>query len=106
MIPGIIEACDEFLKARGLVLNKDKTKGSDVDQGFDFLGFKVKNWRTGLRITPSKKAEDRVKDKIREVLEDTRKLPGQIVKELNPILRGWTNYYRVVSSTRSFTRMG
>jgi RNA-directed DNA polymerase len=43
MAPAIIEACDQFLKVRGLELNKQKTKITMVDDGFNFLGFSIKN---------------------------------------------------------------
>lgn len=38
----IIKACDEFLGERGLELSKEKTKVTNVEKGFDFLGFLVR----------------------------------------------------------------
>jgi len=99
----IIETIDEFLKPRGLELNKDKTKVTKVTDGFDFLGFNFRTWRNGFILTPTKASIRRLTGKVKSVLDSTGKAPGQIVKELNPILRGWANYYRVSSSTRTFS---
>lgn len=102
----IIKVIDEFLMERGLALNKEKTKVTRVTDGFEFLGFNFRTWDNGFIMTPSKKALNRVKEKVRQVLSVRSKSPAQIVKELNPILRGWANYYRVASSTKMFSYLG
>lgn len=84
----IIKVIDRFLIERGLVLNKKKTKVTRVAVGFDFLGFNFRAWENGFIMTPSKKALERVKEKVKFGLSFKGKTPAQIVKELNPILRG------------------
>lgn len=84
----IVEACDEFLKPRGLELNREKTKITLVRNGFDFLGFHGQLWSSGLRITPSVKSLNRIKEKIRNDLLQVNVPPGVIVRKLNASLRG------------------
>jgi RNA-directed DNA polymerase len=103
-----------WLAERGLSLSEDKTRIVHLTEGFDFLGFNVKHYhapcttRTGykLLIKPSKKAETRKRQELREVWLGLRGLPiGAVLKKLNPIIRGWANYYRTVVSSEVFNRM-
>lgn len=101
-----LEASDVYLKERGLKLNREKTKITKVTEGFDILGYHVRVWPSGLKICPSKNSMNSIREKIRVVLEDENANPAAVVKELNPILRGWTNYFRVASSTAAFVQLG
>src|SRR5262249_33427059 len=77
-------------------------------EGFDFLGCTVRHYpaprtsRTGqkLLITPSKKATARKRQELRE---EWLRLSGHnaraVLRRLNPIIRGWANYYRPVVAT-------
>lgn len=103
----IIKVINEFLKPRGLKLNKEKTKITNVKNGFLFLGFKFKLYEKGLLMSPSPDSVKRVKRKIKEVFRRSKtSLLGETIKDLNAILRGWANYYRVSSSTRAFVKVG
>jgi len=103
----------EWLKDRGLELSPEKTQISHLSEGFDFLGFtirhyKSRNTRTGwkLLITPSKGSVQELKDKLRKTWYS---LKGQstttTVWKLNPVIRGWANYYRIVVSSRTFSKL-
>lgn len=77
-----------------LKVNKEKTKLTSVHEGVEFLGFVIRNKTIGV----NPKRIKRFKDKIRRI---TRRNSGRklenIIKELNPVLRGWMNYYRVAN---------
>ena len=83
-----------------LKVNTTKTKLTSVYEGVEFLGFVIR--RKTLGVNP--KRIKRFKDKIRRI---TRRNSGRklesIIKELNPVLRGWMNYYRV-ANIKSFTK--
>jgi RNA-directed DNA polymerase len=81
-------------------------------QGFDFLGFhhhKVESWkrpgRYYLQRWPSDRAMASIRTKIRARTD--RRFVGRsvesIVADLNPVLRGWGNYFRWGNSARKFT---
>jgi len=103
------------LAGLGLQLNPDKTRIVRLtkgEQGFDFLGFhhrKVEAWRWPGRFYmqrwPSKRAMASIKDKARQATD--RRFVGYsletAVQRLNPVLRGWGNYFRVGNSARKFS---
>jgi RNA-directed DNA polymerase len=96
----------EFLIERGLELSVNKTLITHIDEGFDFLGWHFKKYNGVLLIKPSKKSIQRVIEKIRNVMQKAKAWPQkQLIGELNPIIRGWTNYHKHVVAHDTFTRM-
>jgi RNA-directed DNA polymerase len=92
-----------WLAPRGLALNEDKTRVVTLDEGFDFLGFNVRRYRDKLLIKPSKTAVKRIRARLRTELRALRGANAQaVLARLNPIIRGWAAYYRIVVSSRTF----
>jgi RNA-directed DNA polymerase len=98
-----------WLEPRGLRFNEDKTRIVHVEDGFSFLGFDIRRRvdRQGsgkLFITPSKESVKRLR---RRLSADVRSMRGAnaaaVVFRLNPVVRGWSAYYRSVVSGRVFT---
>jgi RNA-directed DNA polymerase len=98
-----------WLEPRGLAFNKDKTRIVHVEDGFSFLGFDIRRHldRQGsakLFIKPSKESVKRLRKRL---ATDVRSLHGAnaaaVVFRLNPVVRGWSAYYRSVVSGRVFT---
>jgi RNA-directed DNA polymerase len=95
-----------FLKERGLELSIEKTKITHIDDGFDFLGFNVRKYKGKLLIKPSK-------GNIKVFLNKTRLLikshatatTEDLIRHLNPKIRGWANYYRHVVSKAIFNHI-
>jgi group II intron reverse transcriptase/maturase len=100
-----------------LEMNKTKSKLINLwgdDQGFDFLGMnhrKIPKKLEGnkeifiLRSYPSKKAMKKMKQKVKEVTEPRSRLfwtMNLMVKELNPKIQGWKNYYGLDSYAKLF----
>lgn len=77
-----------------LKVNVTKTKLTSVHEGVEFLGFVIR----GKSIGVSQKRRKRFEDKIRVITKRNagRKLEN-VIKELNLVLRGWINYYRVAN---------
>ena len=96
---------ERFLAIRGLVLSEKKTKVTHVTEGFDFLGWNVRYFDSGLLVQPSKKNQKAFLDKIRELLR-TRQAVAQVevIEKLTPVIRGWANYHRSQNSTRTFAK--
>ncbi len=94
----------QFLTERGLVLSEAKTRIVHIDEGFDFLGFNFRKYHGKLLIKPAKASIAAVKGKIREILKAGASLPQDaLIRRLNPIIRGWGEYYRHVVSKQVFT---
>jgi len=93
----------QFLGERGLALSEEKTRIVHIDEGFDFLGFHVRKYQGTLLIKPAKSSIAAVTEKVREICLAGRTLPqGILIRRLNPVLRGWGNYYRHVVSKEVF----
>ena len=77
-----------------LKVNTEKTRLTSVHEGIEFLGFVIRSKTVGV----NPKRIKRFQDKIRRITKRNsgRKLEN-IIKELNPILRGWINYYRIAN---------
>jgi RNA-directed DNA polymerase len=77
-----------------LKVNKDKTKLTNLYEGVPFLGFVIRNSYVGVHPKRIK----RFKDKIRQYTRRNNVTPLElIIKALNPVLRGWVNYYRAAN---------
>lgn len=104
-------------RALHLQLHPDKSRvlslvsGAD---GFDFLGFHVRlvrsqRWaRWYCHRWPSQRSMMSMRSKIKAITAPRQRLPWPIhdlVRELNPILRGWRNYFYVGNSARKFSQI-
>ena len=94
----------QWLSTRGLELSTEKTLITSMDEGFDFLGFNHRHYDGKLLIKPSKK---KVLDFCNRIGTEIKALNGVkqevVIKKLNPILRGFANYYKGVVSKETFS---
>jgi RNA-directed DNA polymerase len=93
-----------WLAPRGLVFNEDKTAITCLDEaGVDFLGFTARRYRGKLLITPSKAAVKRIRARLSAEMRALRGANAEaVLQRLNPIIRGWAAYYRIVVSSKTF----
>ena len=99
-----------LLRPMGLRLSATKTKIVHIDEGFDFLGFRIQRQhkrgteKHGIYTYPSKAALAAVKGHVRKLTQGRTNQPLQIlIYRLNPVLRGWTTYFRYGVSSRCFS---
>ncbi len=87
----------------GLRVHPEKTRIVHVVQGFEFLGYKVKrgkglshkSGKPSLYAYPRDRSVNKFKDKVRQITNrrNPKTLEG-LLDELNPVIRGWGNYFR------------
>ncbi|HVM14718.1 MAG TPA: group II intron reverse transcriptase/maturase [Egibacteraceae bacterium] len=93
----------------GLRLSEEKTRVVHIDEGFDFLGFRIQRQtkrgsnKRFVYTWPSKKALAFVKAKVKTISRRGTNHPlSSLLRQLNPVLRGWTNYFRHGVSKATF----
>jgi RNA-directed DNA polymerase len=95
-----------FIAERGLELSLEKTVVTPIADGFDFLGRNVRKYNGKLLITPSKRNVADFLGKIRDLIKtQTHTGAGELIRQLNPKLRGWTAFHRHFVSKRAFQRV-
>jgi RNA-directed DNA polymerase len=114
------EFVQEWLKLIGLELSESKTRIThtleSIDEskkGFDFLGFWVRQYpikcsKRGYKtlIKPTLEGQKRHKEIIRKRLhKNAAATQEKVIKELNPIIRGWSNYYKSSIAKKIFSKM-
>jgi len=100
---------EEFEKL-GVQMNQEKTRIVDLsrDETFSFLGFDYRRVKTrrgvwGVRVTPRMKARTALLRKLKDVFRRHQSQPvDRVIYLINPILRGWVNYFRVGNSSECF----
>jgi RNA-directed DNA polymerase len=123
----------QWLKKAGLELKPEKTRichslneitieGQTIAPGFDFLGFNIRSYPVGkyhsgktgglnskltgfkTLIKPNKKSIKAHHEAIKAIVKRNKKAPqAKMIKELNPVIRGWCNYFRTVASKETFS---
>ena len=129
----VIETCQEiigqWLSKLGLELNQEKTKikhtltkHEENKPGFDFLGFNIRQFPVGKYqsgkntngknlgfktiIKPSKEKIKEHYNKLSEIVNNLKAAPQQaLITKLNPVIRGWSNYYRTVCSKDTYSKV-
>jgi RNA-directed DNA polymerase len=92
-----------WLALRGLSFNEGKTRVVPLSEGFDFLGFNVRRYGNKPLIKPSKAAQRRIRNRLRDEMRSLRGSNAHaVIKRLNPIVRGWAAYYRTQVSREVF----
>ena len=92
-----------FLEERGLTLSEEKTQVTHIDDGFNFLGFNHRKYKGKLLIKPSKPNVLLFLRNLRELIKKHATIPvNDLIKLVNPKLRGWANYYRHSVAKKTF----
>jgi RNA-directed DNA polymerase len=110
LVQAVNQRLQEELTKVDVEINQDKTKIVDLARGetFSFLGFDFRQKITlkgkkAASYTPTIKARTALTHKIKGIFKRSQSQPIKgVIEEINPILRGWTNYFRIGNSSRHF----
>lgn len=124
-----VEQITLWLNDMGLEIKASKTRTTHTlkhykkeKPGFDFLGFNIKQFKSGKYrsaknglgeilgfktiISPSKESQRKHYQKIAEVIKKYRSMrQSALIDNLNPIIRGWCNYFSIASTSKVFRRL-
>ncbi|MER6504794.1 group II intron maturase-specific domain-containing protein [Streptomyces sp. NPDC001455] len=105
----LLDEVAEVLSGLGLRLAMDKTRVLHIDEGLDFLGWRIQRHRKRgtskyyVYTYPAQKAVRSCAGKIKAICWQDVNLPLEaLIKQLNSLLRGWTAYFRPGVSHRTF----
>ena len=102
----IIPAIEAFLAERGLELSQEKSHVTNIETGFDFLGATIRKYGRKLLMTPSRKSVKGFLDSIRGTIRaEAGNSMRELIRLLNPRIRGWANYFRNLVSSRVFNKV-
>jgi RNA-directed DNA polymerase len=97
---------EQFLGERGLQLSPEKTCITHIDQGFDFLGQHLRKFDGTLLVKPSKKNTHAFLEKVRGIIGANKSVSQEsLIRQLNPVIRGWVNYHRHIVAADAFQRV-
>lgn len=95
-----------FLKDRGLELSREKTLITHIDDGFNFLGWNFRKYNGKLLIKPSNRSIEIITKSISNVIKKGKALSqSSLIKKLNPIIVGWSEYHRTVVAKETFSKL-
>src|SRR6266446_2545157 len=98
---------EQFMRERGIALSPEKTVITHIEDGFDFLGQNVRKYHGKLIIKPSKKNVSTFLRKVRTRIKANKQATaGNLIVQLNLLIRGWANYHQHVVSKVTFARVG
>jgi len=97
----------DFLASRGLMLSEEKTLITHIDEGFDFLGWNFRKFKGKLIIKPSKESIKRLNKKLAIIIlhEGKAVMQSDLIRRLNQVVRGWTNYHKHVVASKAFSNV-
>lgn len=99
-------AVEKFLKERGLRLSPEKTRITRIEDGFDFLGQNPRKYSGKFLTKPAKSNFRTILTRIRETIRKFSAMKtGDMIRALNPIIRGWANYHRHIVANDTFRVM-
>jgi len=102
-IEAIVPIIEDWLKQRGLELNQEKTRITQIKEGVDFLGFHIRQFKGRCYTLPQKEKVHAFLADIRAWLKANASVkPEAVIYTLNPLLRGWGNYYKHGVSKQTF----
>ncbi len=97
---------EAFLAQRGLRLSPAKTRVTHIDEGFDFLGWNFRKYSGVLLIKPSRKNVKAFYGKVREIVKCNKTVTqADLIRLLNPVLRGWAQYHHPVVAKETFSKL-
>ncbi|MBE6107382.1 MAG: group II intron reverse transcriptase/maturase [Erysipelotrichaceae bacterium] len=93
----------DFMKSRGLELSSEKTVITNINDGFNFLGCNIRKYGDKLLTKPSKDNVKTFLRKCRGIIKGSKSARQRdLIKKLNPIIRGWVNFHKHNVSTEIF----
>lgn len=99
-----------WLQSRGLSLSNTKTHITHISKGFEFLGFNIRLYtsthKNALLIKPSQLSRKKLRYNLKTTWKSLLSKPVKtVISKLNPIIKGWANYFKIGVSSKIFSSL-
>ncbi len=102
----VVPVIKTFLQERGLVLSKEKTLITSIDDGFDFLSQNIRKFGNKMKITPAKDAVMNCCTKLVKTIKSHQgNSATEMIAKLNRQMFGWAMYHRYIQSAEAFYKI-
>ena len=99
----IQQMIEKFMEERGLKLSDEKTVITNIEDGFDFLGWNFRKFKGKLLIQPSKKSKQKVIKSLSRTIKCYHEANQELlIIKLNQITRGWAEYHHCVCAKKTY----
>ncbi len=109
-----MELVKRILDLLGLELNTDKTRITDINDGFDFLGIHYQMRYSNIKkrnlvmTYPSRKSMEKFRARVKDLAKISKthvKTMRELIEELNALIRGWTNYFNHTNASKQYNTL-
>jgi RNA-directed DNA polymerase len=107
-----LEAFKSIAKRMELTLNEDKTHITKLTDGIDFIGYQFvkrpspKTGKNTIYIFPAKRAQQKIRNRLKYLTSRRAPVsPKEFIELVNPVVRGWTNYFLHTNASDAFRRL-
>lgn len=107
-----LEAFKSIARRMDLTVNEEKTHITKLTDGFDFIGYQFvkrpspKTGRNTIYIFPAKRAQQKVRNRLKFLTSRRAPInPQEFTELVNPVVRGWTNYFLHTNASEAFRRL-
>ena len=99
----IQQAIEKFMEERGLKLSDEKTVITNINDGFDFLGWNFRKFKGKLLIQPSRKSKQEVTKSLSRTIKYYHEANQELlIIKLNQITRGWAEYHHCACAKKTY----
>jgi len=96
----------KFLADRGLELSEEKTKITNIQKGFDFLGFNVRKYKQKCLTKPKADSVKSIFASISECVNNHKSVSqNELIRMIAPKITGWANFFRHSVAKQTFSRL-
>lgn len=99
----IQQTIEKFMEERGLKLSDEKTVITNINDGFDFLGWNFRKFKGKLLIQPSRKSKQKVTKSLSRTIKYYHEANQELlIIKLNQITRGWAEYHHCACAKKTY----
>lgn len=104
ILEDVRQVVEEFMNERGLKLSDEKTVITNINDGFDFLGWNFRKFKGKLLVQPSAKSKKKITEKLSQTVKYYRGANQELlIAKLNQITKGWAEYHHCVCAKSTFS---